>query len=219
MSSAFAGNKCPDMQSVKKQIDTVFKKPAMIEAVYPIGIDGFCRVITKYNGNFFIDTNSRYLIKGMIFKLPDRKVDSRFIKFLNKSVSFEAGNGKNYVFVIVDPDCEACRNSSKKMKLFFDNGIKLKFILAPFSSKEAEEKAVKFICKKGNISDYMEGNFNGKVCTTGKLNIWSVMDKLKSRGLVSTPIFITPAGKVLSGEDSVEKVIDESIRGRGEQSP
>ena len=205
---------CPEIPFVESQLTFIFKKSIKVKAVYPVGIDGFCRVITS-NGNFFTDTKGRYLIKGLIFKLPDRQVDKSFLTFLEKSVDFEVGNGEKFVYVIVDPDCEACRKSSKKMKLFFENGIKLKFILAPFSSKEAEEKAFRFVCSGGNLNKFMKGDYSGKVCTKGKLKVWSVMDKLKSKGLVSTPIFITENGKVFIGENSVENVIAESLKKEG----
>ncbi|WP_219350087.1 disulfide isomerase DsbC N-terminal domain-containing protein [Desulfurobacterium atlanticum] len=208
------GKGCPKIGDVEKQLLLTFRKPIKVKAVYPIGIDGFCRVITQ-EGNFFIDEKARYLIQGLIFKLPDRKIDKEFMNFLEKSVSFEAGEGKRYVYVIVDPECEACRKSSKKMKLFFENGIKLKFILAPFSSKEAEEKAIKFICSHGNIKNFMEGNYRGKVCTSGKLKVWSTMDKLKARGLTSTPVFITENGNVYFGENSVKEVIKEYEKKEG----
>ncbi|WP_457569616.1 hypothetical protein, partial [Desulfurobacterium sp.] len=190
------GSNCPSINSVEKQISGIFKKKIHVKAVYPIGIEGFCRVITAEAGNFFIDTQEKYLIQGLIFKLPDRKVDEKFLKFLEKSVDFKVGKGKKYVYVIVDPDCEACRNSSEKIKEFIKHGIQLRFIVAPFSGKDAEEKAYRLVCNNGGIRMFMSGKYKGKVCSEGKLKVWSVMDKLKARGLVDTPIFILPDGKV-----------------------
>ncbi len=206
------GSNCPSINSVEKQISGIFKKKIHVKAVYPIGIEGFCRVITAEAGNFFIDTQEKYLIQGLIFKLPDRKVDEKFLKFLEKSVDFKVGKGKKYVYVIVDPDCEACRNSSEKIKEFIKHGIQLRFIVAPFSGKDAEEKAYRLVCNNGGIRMFMSGKYKGKVCSEGKLKVWSVMDKLKARGLVDTPIFILPDGKVYLGVKSVEKVIEESAR-------
>lgn len=206
------GSNCPSINSVEKQISGIFKKKIHVKAVYPIGIEGFCRVITAEAGNFFIDTQEKYLIQGLIFKLPDRKVDEKFLKFLEKSVDFKVGKGKKYVYVIVDPDCEACRNSSEKIKEFIKHGIQLRFIVAPFSGKDAEEKAYRLVCNNGGIRMFMSGKYKGKVCSEGKLKVWSVMDKLKARGLVDTPIFILPDGKVYLGVKSVEKVIEESVR-------
>ncbi|OMH40475.1 disulfide isomerase DsbC N-terminal domain-containing protein [Desulfurobacterium indicum] len=200
---------CPSINSVEKQIAGIFKKKIHVKAVYPIGIEGFCRVITVEAGNFFIDTQERYLIQGLIFKLPDRKVDKKFLKFLERSVDFRVGKGKEYIYVIVDPNCEACRNSSEKIKEFIKHGIQLRFIVAPFSGKDAEEKAYRLVCNNGGIRMFMSGKYTGKVCSEGKLKVWSVMDKLKARGLVDTPIFILPNGKIYLGTKNLNKVIEE----------
>ncbi|WP_456464821.1 hypothetical protein [Desulfurobacterium sp.] len=215
ISTASASN-CPSIESVEKQISGIFKKRIHVKAVYPIGIEGFCRVITAEAGNFFIDTQEKYLVQGLIFKLPDRQVDKDFLNFLERAVDFKVGKGKKYVYVIVDPDCKACRNSSDKIKEFLKNGIQLKFIVAPFSGKEAEEKAYKLVCNHGGLEMFLSGNYRGKVCSEGKLKVWSVMDKLKARGLVDTPVFILPDGKVYLGAENVEKVI-ERLKSRGKK--
>ncbi len=210
--STATASTCPSIKSVEKQVSGVFKKKIHVKAVYPIGIEGFCRVITAEAGNFFIDTQEKYLIQGLIFKLPDRKVDRDFLNFLRKAVDFKVGNGKKYIYVIVDPDCEACRNSRDKIKEFIKNGIQLRFIVAPFSGKDAEEKAYRLVCSHGGLQMFLSGHYAGRVCNEGKLKVWSVMDKLKAKGLVDTPIFILPDGKVYLGAENIKRILKGKLK-------
>lgn len=184
-------------------ISRILKVPTVVKEVKEIKEFNACMAKTESGETFFISRDKREIIEGILIKVPTPKLTEREIKVIKERALFSVGIGEPLI-VITNPLCRVCRKNRREL---FKLSRKFKVYIVPvgFSGKEFLSSVDAYCRKKGLRDFFKEDEF--KVCSEGKLKVWTVSRILKEKGLTATPLFILPKGKVLIGEEGLKELL------------
>ena len=198
---------CPSVPEVQSILNRVLNFPVTVKSVSYVKSFNACRLDTNSNDTFFLSRDGRFLIEGVIIKVPQLKVSKREFKFFKDKSLFSTGNGRD-LLVFTNPLCEACKENEKLLAKLKDK-FKIYFIPLGFEGEEFKA-AVASYCENASGSKFFELVPPFKLCNYGKLKVWSVEDKFKKLGITGTPVFITDDGTVIVGIDAFKRFLSQN---------
>jgi thiol:disulfide interchange protein DsbC len=201
-----ASAKCPTSQEASYIISQVTRTPLVVELVKELPQFNACMVKTDSGESFFISKDRKWVIEGILVKVPQVKLSDEDYKKLLKKALFTVGSGKEPLIVLTNPLCRACKENRERLKELLTE-FKLYFVPVGFEGKEFES-AVTAYCKEFDFKNF----FNLKeplptLCDWGKLRVWSVTDLLKKYGITATPAFVLPSREIVVGIEELFKSV------------
>ncbi len=184
-------------------ISRVSKVPTVVKEIKEVKAFNACMAETLSGETFFISQNRKEIIEGVLIKVPTPKLNREELELIKDRALFSVGKGKPLI-VITNPLCRVCRENREKL---FKLSRKFKVYVVPvgFRGKEFLSSVDAYCRKKGPRDFFKEDKL--KVCSEGKLKVWTVSRILEEKGLTATPLFILPEGKVLLGKEGLKEVL------------
>ena len=202
-STSFA-SECPSVPEVQSILNRVLEFPVVVKSVSSLKPFNACRVETASGDTFFLSQDRRFLIEGVLLKVPPLKVSKREFDFFKEKALFSVGRGRE-LLVFTNPMCKACRENGELLKEL-ERKFKVYFVPLGFNREEFEA-AVASYCEKAVGRKFFSLKPPFKLCSSGKLKVWSVEDKFKKMGITGTPVFITDEGNVIVGVDGLKRFL------------
>ncbi len=199
--SAYGG--CLSIAEAQAILNRTIKTVLKVKQISPVDSFNACKIETEEGETFFLSGDGRYLIEGVLVKVPPLTLSPDEVEKLKKDVLFYVGNGKE-VLVVTNPLCSVCRKNRTLLKSL-SRSFRFGFVPAGFS-KEEELAAIDAVCRKKSQDNFFETPAEPKLCDRGKLKVWEVSDLLKRHGITGTPVFVFPNGKVAVGIDEFFEV-------------
>lgn len=135
-------------------------------------------------------------------KVLKEKIDS-----LKSFVVASTGVPKDdrYFFYFVDPNCRYCEASKRRtVELAKAKGYEVYLVFLPFLGPDSRSKVSRFVCSKGTIRDYLEGNYSGSECPQGNAYVEKVLEMASSLGIGGVPFYLFPDGYTIEGANFAE---------------
>lgn len=135
-------------------------------------------------------------------KVLKEKIDS-----LKSFVVASTGIPRNdrYFFYFVDPNCRYCEASKRRtVELAKAKGYEVYLVFLPFLGPDSRSKVSRFVCSKGTIRDYLEGNYSGSECPQGNAYVEKVLEAVSSLGIGGVPFYLFPDGYTIEGANFAE---------------
>lgn len=135
-------------------------------------------------------------------KVLKEKIDS-----LKSFVVASTGVPKDdrYFFYFVDPNCRYCEASKiRTVELAKAKGYEVYLVFLPFLGPDSRSKVSRFVCSKGTIRDYLEGNYSGSECPQGNAYVEKVLEMASSLGIGGVPFYLFPDGYTIEGANFAE---------------
>jgi thiol:disulfide interchange protein DsbC len=196
---------CPSLPKVQSILNRISKVPIVVKKVEEIKEFPLCKIETFEGENFFLSLNEKYLIEGILIKVPPLILSESEYRVLKRNVISSIGRGPE-VLVITNPLCKVCKRNKEKI-FSLSKKFKLSFVMVGFK-KEEVKAAASAICNKESIETIFEPKTELKVCDLGKLKVWSVSGILKKYGITGTPVFVFPDRKVAVGVKDFESMLE-----------
>jgi thiol:disulfide interchange protein DsbC len=207
-SNAPAG--CPSAQEASYIVSQVTKTPLVVELVKELPQFNACMVKTDSGESFFISKDRKWVIEGILVKVPQAKLSEEDYKKLLKKALFTVGSGKEPLIVLTNPLCKACKENRERLRELLTK-FKLYFVPVGFEGKEFDS-AVLAYCKKVNFKEFFKVKEPLEPgCDLGKLKVWSIADLLKKYRVTATPVFIPPSRELLVGVQELSRFVRESF--------
>ncbi|WP_163327853.1 thioredoxin fold domain-containing protein [Desulfurobacterium thermolithotrophum] len=195
---------CPRFSEVQAILNRTLKTPFTIKEIKNLKSFSACKISTHEGETFFLSYDKRFLIEGILLKIPSFVLSFKDYGILKRNVLFSIGSGKE-IIVLTNPLCKACQENKQKLTKLAKK-FRLSFVMVGFSKKEIAA-ASNAVCKKKNINDLFNLEENLDVCDTGKLKVWTVSDILRRYGITGTPVFVFPDRKVAVGISDFERML------------
>ncbi|MEM1912107.1 MAG: thioredoxin fold domain-containing protein [Thermofilaceae archaeon] len=110
-----------------------------------------------------------------------------------------------YFFYFVDPNCRYCEASKRRtVELAKAKGYEVYLVFLPFLGPDSRSKVSRFVCSKGTIRDYLEGNYSGSECPQGNAYVEKVLEMASSLGIGGVPFYLFPDGYTIEGANFAE---------------
>ena len=194
LSSAYGG--CPSPQEASVILSRLTRTVVAAVEVKPLPQFNACKVKTESGDTFFISADRRWVIEGILLKIPQVIIKEEDRERLIKRALFKVGRGEPLI-VLTNPLCRACSENREKIGEL-SKRFTLIFVPVGFEGEEFEA-AVDAYCRKKSPEEFFKVEKPFKVCDRGKLRVWSSQDILKKYGITATPTFILPDGRALVG--------------------
>ena len=195
---------CPTKEEASLIITRITKTPTAVVEVKPVEAFCACQARTEEGETYFISSDRRYLIEGILVKVPQIKLSKEDYEKLRKRALFTMGTGEP-LLVLTNPLCRACTENRGKLAEL-SKRFKLYFIPVGFEGEEFKA-AVDAYCTSKRGEEFFRVPEEFKLCDSGKLRVWSVADTLKKYGITATPAFVFPDGRVAVGVGELLKEI------------
>ncbi|MEO2068397.1 MAG: hypothetical protein ABGX27_02680 [Desulfurobacteriaceae bacterium] len=197
---------CPSLPKVQSILNRISKAQLVVKEVEEVKDFPLCKVKTVEGETFFLSLNEKYLIEGILLRVPPLVLSKKEYKILKRNVILSVGKGPE-ILVITNPLCKVCKkNKGKLLKL--SKRFKISFVMVGFK-KEEVNAAADVICTKRSINTLFKTKDNLKVCDLGKLKAWTVAEILKRYGITGAPIFVFPDRKVAVGIKDFESMLED----------
>ena len=188
---------CPDITTAQSVIDRIVKAPLIVRNVKPLPSFNACEVETESGETFFLSRDGDFLIEGILIKVKKPKLLNNELSILNRNVVYSFGRFNNYVIVVTNPDCKACKRDKEMLKQFLKNRVSVRVVFAAFNKREFND-AVSAICNNVSFRNMFKP-MKKNICDIGKLRVWEVSDILKRHGITGTPVTIFRNGNLRLG--------------------
>lgn len=169
-------------------------------AIVPLYVgEDFTMVGTLFKQGQDLTAKSRQEVRAKVLK---GKID-----VLKSFVVTSTGIAKDdrYFFYFVDPNCRYCEASKKRtVELARSKGYEVYLIFLPFLGPDSRSKVSKFVCSKGTIKDYLEGNYSSSECPQGNAYVERVLEEASSLGIGGVPFYLFPDGYTIEGANFTE---------------
>jgi len=197
-------SECPSIPRIQVLLNRTLGILTQIKEVKELPSFNSCMVKTASGETLFLSNDGKYLIEGILVRIPSLKFGERELQFFKEKTLFRLGKGKKEIFLFTNPLCEACR---KNRKLLAELSRRYEIYVIPLGFKGKEFKAaVSAYCMKLKGKAFFNEK-ELKVCDEGKLKVWSIADKFKRMGITGTPVAVLPSGKVLIGVEEIRKLV------------
>ena len=206
-STALFGAECPSIPEVQSILNRVLKFPVAVKSVVFLKPFNACRVDTASGDTFFLSKDGRFLIEGVLLEVPSLRVSEKEFNFFKGKALFSVGRGEELI-VFTNPMCKACRENRELLSKL-EKRFRLYFVPLGFDGEEFKA-AVASYCENAVGNEFFRLKPPFKLCSLGKLKVWSVEDKLKKLGITGTPVFITEDGKVIVGVDGLKRFLSQN---------
>jgi len=187
---------CLSREEASLIITRITKTPAVVVEVRPLESFCACQARTEEGETYFISSDRRYLIEGILVKVPQVKLSKEDYEKLKKRALFTMGTGEP-LLVLTNPLCRACTENRERLAEL-SKRFKLYFIPVGFEGEEFKA-AVDAYCSRRVGEEFFRAPEEFNLCDFGKLRVWSVVDTLKRYGITATPAFVFPDGRVAVG--------------------
>ncbi len=206
LSTAYGG--CPSREEASLILSRINQTPTVAVEVKPLPQFNCCQVKTETGDTFFISESRRWVIEGILLKVPQVVVKEEDRERLRERALFEVGKGEELI-VLTNPLCRACRENREKLREL-SKRFRLIFVPVGFEGEEFEA-AVDSYCRKKGEAEFFKVTKPFKVCDEGKLKVWSSQSILKKYGITVTPTFILPDGRALIGIEELKKELQKGV--------
>ena len=206
-STSLFGAECPSVPEVQSILNRVLKFPVAVKSVAFLKPFNACRVDTASGDTFFLSEDGRFIIEGVLLEVPPLRISEEEFNFFKGKALFSEGSGRE-LLVFTNPMCEACREN-RELLAKLKKRFRLYFIPLGFDGKEFEA-AVASYCEKAAGDRFFSLKPPFRLCSLGKLKVWSVEDKFKKMGITGTPVFITESGEVIVGVEGLKRFLSQN---------
>ena len=198
---------CPSTPEIQSILNRVLKFPVAVKSVSYVEPFNACKVETDTGDTFFLSTDGRFIIEGVLLEVPPLRVSRKEFEFFKGKALFSAGRGRE-LLVFTNPMCEACRRNRELLK---DLERKFRIYFVPLGFKGEEFKAaVASYCENATGEKFFKLKPPFRLCSSGKLKVWSVSDRFRKMGITGTPVFITEDGRVMVGMESFKRFLSQN---------
>jgi len=192
---------CPSVSEAEVLLNLTFKFPFVVRSVRPMEVFNSCEIETSSGERFWLSADKKLIIEGAIFKVPDLRFSSADLKVFKKFALFSFGNGRE-VFLFTNPLCDACRKNRRFLKEI-SKRFRVYVIPVGFDGREFKAAVSAYCLKLGKGNFFTLTEF--KMCDSGKLKVWSVVDRLKRLGITGIPAAVLDNGTVLVGIENIKR--------------
>lgn len=203
-STSLFGSECPSVPEVQTILNRVLKFPVAVKSVSYVKSFNACRIETDASDTFFLSADGRFLIEGILLRVPQLKISKDEFEFFKSKALFSVGRGEE-LLVFTNPMCKACREN-RELLAELEKRFKLYFIPLGFDGKEFKA-AVASYCENAVGSKFFRLKPPFKLCSLGKLKVWSVEDRFRKMGITGTPVFVTSRGEVIVGVAGLKRFL------------
>ena len=200
-------SQCPSVPEVQSILNRVLKFPVAVKSVSYVEPFNACKVETDASDTFFLSTDGRFIIEGVLLEVPPLKVSRKEFEFFRSKALFSVGRGRE-LLIFTNPMCEACRESGELLKEL-EKKFRIYFVPLGFEGKEFES-AVASYCENATGERFFKLKPPFRLCSSGKLKVWSVSDRFRKMGITGTPAFITEDGRVMVGMESFKRFLSQN---------
>ena len=206
-SASLRASYCPPVPEVQSILNRVLKFPVAVKSVSYVEPFNACQIETNTNDTFFLSTDGRFIIEGVLIEVPPLKVSRKEFEFFKSKALFSVGRGRE-LLIFTNPMCEACRRNRGLLKEL-EKKFRIYFVPLGFEGEEFKA-AVASYCERATGDKFFKLKPPFRLCSSGKLKVWSVSDRFRKMGVTGTPVFITEDGRVMVGIESFKRFLSQN---------
>lgn len=177
----------------------------------------------KKKGILYLTKDGKYLIVGSLIDENQKNLtQERFEEItkvdfsslpLNDAIIIKKGNGAKKLVMITDVDCPFCKKAYQWLKEKTDYTLYVFLFPLPMHPN-AHEKSIKVLCSENKEAALglakEDKEIPAQKCSDGENILKKHMALAETLGVTGTPLFITEAGKKISGFN--QPVLEEYLR-------
>jgi protein-disulfide isomerase len=195
---------CPSLPRVRAVLNKTLGISVTVKSVKEVPQFNSCMVKTLSGETFFFSKDGKYLIEGLLLKVPELKFNEKELRFFKRKTLFSIGKGKKEIFLFTNPACEACKKN-RELLFKLSNRFKIRIIPLGFKGKEFKAAVSAYCLQLRGRNFFNVRKF--KVCDEGKLKVWSIADKFKKMGITGTPVAVLQDGRILIGVKEIKELL------------